>query len=92
MSISSIDFIEKRVIEILEELQEIRKKMDRNSQVSRTQEIDFIKNALVKKITNHKISPEFISIDSIAYGCQILEEDATEIYNYLKSVGLIING
>jgi len=86
----SINVVEKKTIEILEELKAIKEKIKRGSRFSsNVQELDRIRNAIVKRIVNGKISPEHISVDYIAYGCQILEKDAEEIYAYLKSVELI---
>lgn len=86
----SINVVEKKAVEILEELQAIKRKSKRGPRFpSNVQEIDRIRNAIVKKIVNGKISPEYISVDYIAYGCQILMQDAEEIYAYLKSVELI---
>ena len=86
----SINVVEKKTIEILEELQKIKSKSKRGPKfTSDAQEIDRIRNSIVKKIVNGKISPEYISVEHIAYGCQILMQDAEEIYAYLKSVELI---
>lgn len=87
----SITVIERKAIEILEELQKIKQQSNCKS-LSDKREIDRIKNIIAKKIAAGTISPDHISVEFIAYGCQLLETDAEEIYQYLKSVGLIPDG
>ena len=82
----SYKVIEQKAIDILLELQKIK---SRSPKVSNLKELDHIKNALLKKIVSGDIDPKQLTVENLMYGCQILETEAEEIYAYLKTVEFI---
>ena len=82
----SINTIENKTIEILVEIQKMK---CAGRPRTNERELDRIKNAIVRKLVNHEIFPEYLNVESIATGCGILTVEAEEIYHYLKTVELI---
>lgn len=76
--------------QLQEMVEEIKRKLKRGGRPhSNQRHLDVIRNAVLKKINTGEIPPEYITVEYLAYGCQILKSDAEEIYAYLKTLELI---